>query len=256
MYKRFLIPALVVAAVVALAAGVGSAAIPDANGTFHACVWTSTARSTGQVGKVRIIDLSKGQRCSASEAGITWNRTGVQGPQGSQGPQGGSGPSGPQGAQGPPWTPSYGNAAVLVSRGGHPAAVWATYSTTLGNTVGFGDNTGGVFRFTCSAANAPCVVSIQGEVSGGATSATMYPRLLIYKSDINTGQIFGQCEYADGADNSGTYGAIGTSWTPVTMGIGQSLDCGSSQAYPSGGTASTIEVPAGYYDVQSTFYFK
>jgi hypothetical protein len=40
------------------------------------------------------------------------------------------------------------------------------------------------------------------------------------------------------------------------MGIGGTLDCGSGQAYPTNGTATEIDVPAGYYDVQSTFYFQ
>ena len=41
------------------------------------------------------------------------------------------------------------------------------------------------------------------------------------------------------------------------MGIGGTLDCpGSTQVYPAGGTATTIDVPAGYYDVMSTFTFK
>ena len=55
---------------------------------------------------------------------------------------------------------SYGVATVNVSRGGQPATAWATYSTALGSPVG--DNTGGVFRFTCSTANAPCTVSVGG----------------------------------------------------------------------------------------------
>jgi hypothetical protein len=84
----------------------------------------------------------------------------------------------------------------------------------------------------------------------------MYPRLLLYREDyVNEGPET-YCEYADGADNNGSYGAIGTSWTPVTMGIGGTLDCGSGQAYPTNGTATEIDVPAGYYDVQSTFYFQ
>jgi hypothetical protein len=96
-------------------------------------------------------------------------------------------------------------------------------------------------------------------LEGAATEAgvTVYPRILIYKSDINTGQVSGQCEYGDGADNSDSYEAVGNgTLSPLTVGIGGTLDCGSSQTYPTNGTASEIDVPAGYYDVFTTFYFK
>jgi hypothetical protein len=87
---------------------------------------------------------------------------------------------------------------------------------------------------------------------------------MIYKSDINTGQVFGQCEYGDGATFASRYGSVGTtSPTPLSINIGGSFDCGAGvlQIHPSAtgdaslGDTNFIVVPAGYYDVQSTFTF-
>ncbi|HEU5216197.1 MAG TPA: hypothetical protein VFU30_11710 [Gaiellaceae bacterium] len=185
--------------------------------------------------------------------------TGAQGPTGAtgaQGPTGATGAQGPKGDKGDPGknapAPTYGIAQVLVSRGGHAAVPWATYSTSLGSPVG--DTASGTFRFTCSTANAPCVLSAQAYTTDSGT-VTLYPRILIYKSDINTGQVSGQCEYVDGTDNNGGQATLTQTSAPITLGIGGTLDCGSSQAYPPNGVASEIEVPAGYYDVFSTFTF-
>ena len=182
--------------------------------------------------------------------------TGATGPQGLQGLQGPKGDTGAQGPKGDPGknapAPTYGIAQVFVSRGGKPAVPWATYSTSLGSPVG--DTASGTFRFTCSTVNAPCVVSAQAYTTDSGT-VTLYPRILIYKSDINTGQVSGQCEYADGTDNNGGQATLTQTAAPITLGIGGTLDCGSSQAYPPNGVASEIDVPAGYYDVFSTFTF-
>ena len=95
----------------------------------------------------------------------------------------------------------YGVATVNVSRGGAPAVAWATYSTALGSPVG--DTTGGVFRFTCSTANAPCTVSVKGAVlSDDAGTAGFYPRVLIYRQDYNAGGPEVYCEYGDGSTGS------------------------------------------------------
>lgn len=175
--------------------------------------------------------------------------TGASGPAGSQGSQGGKGDKGDKGDSG---AASYGIAQVLVSRGGGAAVPWATYSTTLGSPVG--DTTSGTFRFTCRAVQAPCDVSASAYTTSTST-VKVYPRLLIYKSSIDTGQIFGQCEYGDGTDNNGGLATLTNSAAPITLGIGGSLDCGSAQAYPVNGVATDIQVPAGYYDVHSTFVF-
>lgn len=193
-----------------------------------------------------LADLAKG-------ATHTLESNGKRGPKGDTGPQG---PQGPKGDKGDPGqkapAPTYGIAQVLVSRGGNTAVPWATYSTSLGSPVG--DTTSGAFRFTCSTANAPCALSAQAYTTDSGT-VTLYPRILIYKSDFNTGQVSGECEYADGTDNNGGQATLTQTAAPITLGIGGSLDCGSAQAYPPNGVASEIDVPAGYYDVFSTFTF-
>ena len=146
----------------------------------------------------------------------------------------------------------YGVAQVLVQRGSGSATPWATYSTTLGSPVG--DTASGTFRFTCSPANAPCRVSVAAYAT--KNGVTMYPRLLIYQQDYNSGGPEVYCEYGDGTDNNGGVATLTQSASPVTLGIGGTLDCpGHTQTYPAGGTASEIDVNAGYYDVQSTFQF-
>jgi hypothetical protein len=151
----------------------------------------------------------------------------------------------------------YGVASVWVSRGGTPATAWATYSTLLGSPVG--DTTGGVFRFTCSTANAPCTVAVKAAVlSDSADAASVYPRVLIYKQDYNAGGPEVYCEYGDGSTGSlplALTAQASTStpaYTAVPLNIGGSDDCG--LAGPAG-DLNQITVPAGYYDVKSTFTF-
>ena len=171
---------------------------------------------------------------------------------GAGGATGANGLKGDKGDQGAAWVPSYGIADVKVSRGGNPAATWATYSTTLGSPVG--DTASGSFRFTCSTANAPCKVFLDAYTSG-TKSAALYPRMIIYRQDYNNGGPSSMCEYGDGADNNGGAQALTTTATPTTLGIGGSLDCNSTQTYPADGTASEIWVPGGYYDVWTTLDF-
>jgi hypothetical protein len=146
---------------------------------------------------------------------------------------------------------------VWVSRGGNPATAWATYSTLLGSPVG--DNTGGVFRFTCSTANAPCTVAVKAAVlSDSADPGSVYPRVLIYKQDYNVGGPEVYCEYGDGSTGSAPLAVTPQAptstpvWTAVPVNIGGSDDCG--LAGPAG-DVNQITVPAGYYDVKSTFVF-
>lgn len=151
----------------------------------------------------------------------------------------------------------YGVATVNVSRGGAPATAWATYSTALGSPVG--DTTGGVFRFTCSTANAPCTVAVKAAVlSDSSGTADFYPRVLIYRQDYNSGGPEVYCEYGDGSTGAApmaiTKQASTTTptYTAVPINIGGSADCGLPG--PAGDVAQ-ITVPAGYYDVNSTFVF-
>lgn len=154
--------------------------------------------------------------------------------------------------------PEYGVATVNVSRGGAPATVWATYSTLLGSPVG--DTTGGVFRFTCSTANAPCKVSVGAAVlSDSAGGAQVYPRVLIYRQDYNSGGPEVYCEYGDGSTGSAPLAlakqasSATPAYAPVPLNIGGSADC--SGPDPTAGDVNQITVPAGYYDVHSTFAF-
>jgi hypothetical protein len=135
----------------------------------------------------------------------------------------------------------------------------------MGSPVG--TTTGGEFRFTCSVAQAPCKVSIAAAVLSNTTGpALMYARLVIYKQFVGDPEVL--CEYADGSDNIGTPATISrvpmttpvTSISaPITMGIGGTLDCDSSQPYTP--TVQDIWVPSApdysaYYDVFATFAFK
>ena len=86
--KRFLLATSLVAAL-ALAAGIGYAAIPDSQGKIHACMLKAT-------GTIRLIDTSLGAQslrghCTAVETEVTWSQ---QGPVGATGPQGQQGPAG------------------------------------------------------------------------------------------------------------------------------------------------------------------
>lgn len=77
------------------------AAIPDANGTIHACYNTSLAHGN-PVGALRVIDTSQPNgACATWEKALAWNQRGVTGPTGSQGPTGSRGPTGARGATGP-----------------------------------------------------------------------------------------------------------------------------------------------------------
>jgi Collagen triple helix repeat (20 copies) len=175
---------------------------------------------------------------------------GFTGPQGPQGPLGAQGPKGDKGDDGKPPKVDYGVAKVNVWRGSGPYATWATYSTALGSPVG--DTTGGVFRFTCSTANAPCKVKVSAAILG-SSNHSIYPRLLLYKEDYNAGGPEFYCEYADGSTGSAPFALTGNAgYSDVPVNIGGTDDCGLSGP---AGDVDQITVPAGYYDVHSTFVF-
>jgi hypothetical protein len=158
-------------------------------------------------------------------------------------------------------TPEYAIVTVFVDRGNGPSR-WAFYSAPLGSPAG--TTTGGVFRFSCSAAQAPCKISYGAAVVShqSTANATIHPRLVIHK-DLVSAITF--CEYADGGNNNAGLDqilrvptlaeAVVAMQTPLTMGIGGSLDCGSGQPYPPDGVVTEIWVPEGFYDVWATFAF-
>ena len=158
-------------------------------------------------------------------------------------------------------------AGVFVDRGNGPS-LFATYSATLGSPAG--TTTGGDFRFTCTPAQAPCKISYGAAViSTQSGNAAVYPRLLIHKQADLANAPITFCEYADGANNNlglATISRVSTFpdaltalKTPLSMGIGSSLDCGSTQPYTA--DVTEIWVPAAsasdsaFYDVAATFTF-
>ena len=160
--------------------------------------------------------------------------------------------------------------SVFVEKvGGNGPTRYATFSVALGSPVG--TTTGGDFRFTCSPAQAPCKISYGAAViSDQSGNALVHPRLLIHKqSGAIANAPIEFCEYADGADNNAgldqiprvpsLQDAVSALQTPLSMGIGGSLDCGSAQPYTPAVTeiwvpAATATAPA-YYDVAATFAF-
>ena len=187
-----------------------------------------------------------------------------------------AGPQGPTGLAGPPGQDAsaleYAVVSVFVEKvGGNGPTRYATFSVALGSPVG--TTTGGDFRFTCSPAQAPCKISYGAAViSDQSGNALVHPRLLIHKEN-GPGAPITFCEYADGADNNAgldqiprvpsLQDAVSALQTPLSMGIGGSLDCGEpTQPSPgSNGEVMEIWVPAAdtinpaYYDVAATFAF-
>jgi collagen triple helix repeat protein len=196
---------------------------------------------------------------------------GPQGPAGAAGTPGPAGPKGPAGPPGPPGTPAatpeFAVVSVFVDRGSGPTR-YATFSAALGSPAG--TTAGGDFRFTCTPAQAPCKVSYGAAViSNQSGNALVHPRLLIHKQADLANAPITFCEYADGANNNAGLATItrvptlvaaeAAMDTPLSMGIGGSLDCGSAQPYTP--EVTEIEVPAAsasdsaFYDVAATFAF-
>ena len=215
-------------------------------------------------------ECAKGQRPLRLALWPVKRKAGKQGAQGPAGPQGAQGPQGPAGAAAP--TPEYAVVSVFVKRGSAPGppSRFTTYSAPLGSPAG--TTTGGSFRFSCSAAQAPCKISYGAAViSDGSGDAVVYPRLLIHKdAPTSPGPApITTCEYADGAaagvariPRVPTLVAANSAMdTPLSMSVG-SLDCGAGQPDPPpAGVVDEIWVPAAsaidtaFYDVAATFTF-
>jgi hypothetical protein len=159
---------------------------------------------------------------------------------------------------------------VVVQRGsGGDRTRLALYSAALGSPAG--TTTGGDFRFTCTPAHATCKNSYGAAViSDQSGTAAVHPRLLIDKQpDLAGTPPITYCEFADGANNNAGLAviprvptmadAVIAMETSLSMGIGGSLDCGSTQPYTE--VVTEIWVPAAsqvdncFYDVEATFAF-
>jgi len=114
---------LAAVAVMAVAAGVAYATIPDSGGVIHGCY-------LNKIGTLRVIDPSAGQKCAGFETPIQWNQTGPQGATGSAGPKGDTGATGPQGPAGPTGAPGADQLYFAQASG--------TVSTTLQGPVDLG----------------------------------------------------------------------------------------------------------------------
>jgi hypothetical protein len=153
MKKR--LTALGAAALLAVAAGVAYAAIPDGQGVIHACYKVNK-------GDLRVIDSGA---CAAGEAGVSWNQTG---PQGQAGPAGPAGPQGLEGPPGPPGEPAVGATVywAKVSSDGTSYALVAHLVTKSGAryVVSFGP--------ISSVAGCAAVASVSpDDVTGGGTAS-------------------------------------------------------------------------------------
>jgi hypothetical protein len=76
--RRGMLIAAASIAVLAIAAGVAYATIPDASGVIHGCY----AKINGQL---RVINTDAGGKCVGGEMPLNWNQTGPQGPAGQNG---------------------------------------------------------------------------------------------------------------------------------------------------------------------------
>jgi hypothetical protein len=106
-------------------------------------------------------------------------------------------------------------------------------------------------------------------ISDQSGNAVVHPRLLINKED-SPGAPTTFCEYADGANNNAGLDqiprvatltdAVPALRTPLSMGIGGTLDCGSTQTFTPEVTeiwvpASSNGASTAFYDVAATFAF-
>ena len=96
--RRLRIAGLATVAAAGLSAigAVAYASIPDADGTFHACV----SKGTSVLRVIDKADSSPVNRCFASETEVHWNQTGAQGVPGAPGAKGDKGDPGAKGDPG------------------------------------------------------------------------------------------------------------------------------------------------------------
>jgi hypothetical protein len=136
------------------------------------------------------------------------------------------------------------------------------YSTALGSPLA--DTTGGTFRFTCSAAQAPCFVAVKAAALSDSTGTVLfYPRVSISKDSTGLPpQARFYCEYADGSAGPAGFATLTKqpkSATPayeaVPLDIGGTADCFDDPGGRPGGVVARIEVPEGFYNVTTSVAF-
>ena len=196
-------------------------------GDVHACV-----KSDGSVDFLQFRPENYG-KCAAGDAAWTWARTDGQAPSAT----------------------TFGVADVLVD-----GAKWAQYDAAELGAPG-GDGTSGTFRFTCRNVASGCNLSLSAYSTG--TGWSVYPRILL-QTENNTDGTKKTCEYADGSDNNGATTKLTGTAATVPLGVGSTLDCGSTtQTIPPGSPTppvTEINVPGSagegqHYDVFTTLTF-
>ena len=283
--KLLAVAGVVLFATVATIAGAGNTTHKPGihNGVITTCVEPATKGNRATSGDLNFLVCLKGARK------ISWNirgprglagpkgATGAAGPagaQGAQGPAGAAGPAGsagpggaagPAGPQGPPGSAEYGVASITVKNNGDVVAIPNTaYSIALGSPVA--DTTGGVFRFTCTAAEEPCTIAVKAaalsDTDIGGT-VRFLPRVLVMKGGLPPGSAAPDiyCEYADGA--GGPAGLVNLTKQPlapvpdgtvIPIDIGGTADCELGTP-PTTGPVDSIKVQQGFYNVHASFAF-
>ena len=148
-----------------------------------------------------------------------------------------------------------------MTRGGS-TATFGVYSTELGSPVV--DTTGGTFRFTCDATQAPCSVAVKAAALSDSGGTTLFlPRILIERTGtpVTAPQPTLYCEYADGSSGPGGLTTLTKqpkaalpTYEAVQLNIGGTADC-----FPTpgpGGNVASIQVPEGFYNVDASFSFR
>jgi len=150
-----------------------------------------------------------------------------------------------------------------VTRGGS-TSTFAVYSTTLGSPVA--DTSGGTVRFTCNADQVPCFVAVKAAaLSDDSGTVVFKPRVSIARDGTSVSapqphQRF-YCEYADGVGGLTGFATLTKqpksatpTYEPVPLDIGGSADCFAAPA--PGGVVDRIEVPEGFFQVDTSFVFR
>ena len=193
-----------------LVAGLATAAIPDAGGTFRGCY-----AKVG--GSLRVIDAARDQ-CKSNEIMIAWNQVGQPGPQGPRGLQGPTGPTGANGGVGP-----QGPVGPEGPRGPAGAGV-ESFDQLAGVPCRVGDPEEGVIAISfdpaTAAASMTCSPSFVytltvSQTGGGAGRVVSTPAGIDCPGDCSLAKVRGSQVTLTATD---TADSIFTGWTGVCSG--------------------------------------